>query len=166
MKLSYLAVREVGAGSWGNTSRPSGGVGVADGGSGAARAEGVVWASSGGNIGRPGSGWQVGGNKGDSVAVGVVGAADGVNSSREEELAGGHADEGSENSLESVNIVFGLTLCCVLNDAQPHSGVYLIMTVRMMPNSSAWVSRRLWPLASFMPTPKIPDFIKYTIIHP
>ena len=107
MKLGCLAEGEVGAGSGGNTSGPSGSVGVADGGSGTGGAIGVVRAGSGGNIGRPGSSGQVGGNVGDAVAVGVVGAADGVNSSREEELAGGHADKGGENSLVWINVGLG-----------------------------------------------------------
>ena len=110
--IRRLAVGEVGAGSRGDPCGPSGGVGVANGGCGTAGAVRVVWAGSRGNVGWPGGSW----NRcdvGNSVAEGVVGAADGVNSSREEELAGGHADKGSKNSLESVNIVFGLTLCSV-----------------------------------------------------
>ena len=114
-RLWQCAARAVGgADDWIGPCGPSGGVGVANWGNCTTRAKGIVWASS----------RQVGDNIHVSVAVGVVGAAGRVNTSLEEELARGQAEKGSENSLESVNIVFGLNLCCVLNDAQPHSGLY------------------------------------------
>jgi hypothetical protein len=104
---SFLAVGEVGAGSWGDSGRPSGGVGVTDGSGAAGRAVGVVWAGGGWNVGGVGGGGQVGGDIGDAVTEGVVGAGDRVDADGQE-LAGSQADEGGKNSLGQKRTVIGL----------------------------------------------------------